>query len=1008
MLDILNTSNEAALAIEEEITRIFKECFRPPPKLNLVEWADKYRKLPKNSAEPGDWHTDRVPPVRQPMLSVSDPDVQEVTIMSCIQLMKHLAVDTPIMTTRGFKPIGNVRVGDKVFGSDGKPCNVIGVSPVTKDEPCYTITFSDGSKVTCSESHNWVVDDSKNRSHTVEYGVTKPTGEIYKTFKNDHGNRYAIPVTKPLFLPAKELPLDPYVLGVWLGDGHSYSTRFTSHVDDFEIVEVMKSKGFVITPKKVSSSSSENTREYHFSNGLKLHGILSNLGLMKGGNKNQVGNEKQIPDVYFTASFEQRLELLQGLMDTDGTICKKGNLSFCTSSPLLKGDFLKLAWSLGLKPRSRKLKTSGKDSYQITFTSYSELPVFKLSRKLDRMKSASQHGNRVSETKRRRIVDVEKIENVPVCCIAVDSADHLYLCGYELIPTHNTEIMLNTAMYYMHQEPAPIMYVAPNEKMAKAWSRERLTNSVNVTPVLKGIFSANRRDMSNEVLQKQFPGGQISIVSARNPGDLAMRACMVMLFDEVDKYLDNVGAGEGGSGGEGDAIAVAWGRATTYGRRAKKIVACSPTVQGKSRVESEYLSSNQSVYYQKCPHCDHAKELTWDDVVIPPDEESGEMRPDLSYILCSECGAHWSEGDRLVSIDNGYWVAKRPEVKRHHGYKVSSLASSLGITLEGLATEFVKALGNNQLLKAFYNTRMARTWREVGEQPDWERIYERREHYSIGVIPNSALMVTVGMDVQQEGVYWEVKGWGRRKENWSIESGYFQGDIEEDTFREQIKTFWDRTYKNEVGMVIHPEKIAIDSGYKTQAVYSLVREYGDPRVIAVKGEKEKNLNTIVGTPTPVDVNIDGKRISRGMMVWKVGSSVAKEQFYAWLNLKKPTDEKLKAGKLYPSGYCHFPEYDEEYFKQITAEQKVEVENKKGFTTYQWERTRKDNHFLDCHVYNRAAAAVLQIDRMTDEDWDEREAIYVPKVDSKESIDDTETLGTPSETYTKPKKRWMRR
>lgn len=653
MLEVLQTSKEAAKRISEKITQTFKESLRPPPVLNLVEWADSYRKLPKNSAEPGDWHTDRVPPARQPMLSVSDPDVQEVTVMSCIQLMK-------------------------------------------------------------------------------------------------------------------------------------------------------------------------------------------------------------------------------------------------------------------------------------------------------------------------------------------------------------TELMINAALYYMHQEPAPIMYVAPKKEMAEAWSKERLVKSVNATPVLRDIFSKNRHDMGNTILQKEFPGGQISIVSARNPDDLAMRACMIMLFDECDKYPRNVGAGEAGSGGEGDPIAVAWGRATTYGRRAKKITACSPTVQGKSRIEAEYLTSNQGVYHQECPHCKHHKELTWDDVVIPHDEETGEMLASKAHIICSECGTPWTEGDRLVSIDNGHWEFKRPHITRHHGYKVSSLASPF-TPVETLADEFIKAKGNNQLLKAFYNTRMARTWREVGEQPDWERIYERRENYPIGVVPPGALMLTVGMDVQQAGVYWELVGWGPRKENWSIAQGYMAGDIEEDEFREKIHRFWDTKYPDENGVLVLPEKIAIDSGYKTQAVYSLVRSYASERVVAVKGEKEANLTTILGTPTPVDVNIEGKRINRGLMVWKVGSSTVKDQFYSWLNLKRPTDEQLKAGRLFPTGYPHFPEYDEEYFKQITAEQKVIEENKRGFEVYKWEKTRKDNHLLDCRVYARAAATMLQIDRMEDADWLQRQR----KVDSKHVVDDTK----PQETSKKPPKKrksWIKR
>lgn len=539
------------------------------------------------------------------------------------------------------------------------------------------------------------------------------------------------------------------------------------------------------------------------------------------------------------------------------------------------------------------------------------------------------------------------------------------------------------------------MYVAPKKELAEAWSKERLVKSVVSTPAVKDVFSNNRRGEGNTILQKQFPGGQISIVSARNPDDLAMRACRIMLFDECDKYPLNTGSTEGGAGGEGDPMAVAWGRATTYGKRAKKITACSPTVQGKSRIEQEYLKSNQSVYHQKCPHCGFAKELTWLDVLIPKDTDTGEFLHEQAHIVCDKdnggCGKEWTEGDRLWSIRNGYWFIKRPDVTWHHGYKVTSLASPFTPVVT-LAKEFMDAMGNPQLLKAFYNTRMAQTWKEVGEQPDWKRLYDRREEFKGNPVPHGVLMVTCGVDVQQDGIYYEYVGWGRRKESWSLDKGYIAGHVESDEMRQVIYDLADKTWQSPTGINMPTERTCVDSGYKTQSVYALVREYVSEKLVAVKGEKEGNLKTIIGTPTPVDVNIDGKRHSRGLMMWPVGSSVAKEQFYAWLNLEKPTDEKLKAGGRYPSGYCHFQEYDEEYFKQITAEQYMRVESKRGFVSYVWEKMRKDNHFLDCRIYARAGTAMLQIDRMTENNWLDRELLYYGKppkeVDATQGKSDT--------------------
>lgn len=582
------------------------------------------------------------------------------------------------------------------------------------------------------------------------------------------------------------------------------------------------------------------------------------------------------------------------------------------------------------------------------------------------------------------------------------------------IQAMKTELMINTALFFMHQEPSPLMYVAPKKELAEAWSKERFMKSVKATPVTREIFTENRRGEGNTILQKQYPGGQISIVSARNPDDLAMRACRILMFDEVDKYPLNVGAGEGGTGGEGDSIAVAWGRATTYGKRAKKIVACSPTVQGLSRVEQEYLASSQGIFLQTCPHCGHAKELDWfTDVVIPADTKTGEMQHELAHIVCDTagggCGKAWTEGDRLNSIRNGYWIHKRPEITWHRGFKMSSLASPF-TPIDTLALEYIKALGNSNLLKAFYNTRLARTWRELGEQPNWERLYERRDSYEIGTVPAGGLMITLAIDVQTKGIYWEYIAWGREKENWSIDKGYQAGDINSDEMQDYIHGLVRREFNNSVGVTMPVEKAVIDSGFRTQRVYNIVRNFMSDRFVAIKGEKSDNLKTVIGTPTPVDVAVDGKRISRGLMMWPVGSSVCKEEFYAWLNMKKPTDEELAAGKKYPSGYCHFPEYDDEYFKQITAEQLVRLEDRRGFITFHWEKLRKDNHFLDTHAYNRAAAAMLQIDRFSEDDWLARENLYGTAkqvVDSKPVDVDTMKQST-QKTPKLRQKGWLKR
>lgn len=523
-----------------------------------------------------------------------------------------------------------------------------------------------------------------------------------------------------------------------------------------------------------------------------------------------------------------------------------------------------------------------------------------------------------------------------------------------------TELLNNIVGYYIHLEPSPIIFVNPKKEMAEAWSKERFSKMVSSTPVLKDLFSDNRRGNGNTILNKQFPGGQIAMVSARNPTDLASRACRIVCCDEVDKYV---------SGVEGDPIKIVWERARTFGERAKLFVACSPTVEGASRIEVEYLLSDMRVFKQPCPHCDHAEELQWENVIIPIDSD-GDKVPEKAIYGCPECGAEWSEKDRRYSIKNGYWEAQNPKVTHHHGYKCSAFASPF-IDVAKMARKYVDCAEEPEALKVFYNTILARTWREKGEQPDWKRLYDMRETYGKCSVPDGVLLITIGFDVQKDYLVYEVVGWGRNKVTWSIDAGVITGKVGEEETQEKLTEFLDRKYKNSAGIEIIPEKVCIDSGYDTQDVYAFCRRYGDPRrVIPVKGDEKLKQN--FSTPRPVDVNIRGERIARGIMLWGVGVDVIKTQLYRWFNLDKPVD-----GAQYPAGYCHFPQYEEEFFKQLTAEQLVTKKDNRGYITYIWEKTRRDNHYLDCRVYARAGAAMAQIDRFDEKDWLAREKMFYP-------------------------------
>ena len=329
---------------------------------------------------------------------------------------KCLSLDTPLATATGWTTMGEVKVGDELFDADGKVCTVIKTSPVMIGSKCYRVSFDDGTSIVADEDHDWMV----CRPASAQWnGASKK--RMTKELKPGH---HAIELAGSLEMEIKLLPIDPYVLGVWLGDGSSYSARIYGRHDDLhEISGHILACGFdigkIYNRGTVSDCNIVGLRPL-----LKAEGLIAN---------------KHIPPDYLRASRHQRLKLLWGLMDTDGSSGGNGGpqCSFTTSSIAIRDGFSELLRSLGLKAkycqRERILKYAGGESacspaWQFSFTP--DFSAFALSRKIVR-----------HEPKRRkyhRIVGVEPVATVPVRCIEVDSPTHLYLAGDGMVPTHNT------------------------------------------------------------------------------------------------------------------------------------------------------------------------------------------------------------------------------------------------------------------------------------------------------------------------------------------------------------------------------------------------------------------------------------------------------------------------------------------------------------------------------------------------------------------------------------------
>jgi len=595
-------------------------------------------------------------------------------IVAARQVGKMLALDTELPTPNGFVKLIDLQEGDELFDECGNICKVLQLHPIDLQPKSYRITFDDRTTVDACADHQWITWDKSARrsSRRAEnprcFPEVRTTQQIYDTLLTKTSKtevNHSIQCAKPINYSYKNLPIDPYVLGCWLGDGLTNGGYI--ECADAEILNEINKAGYstILCFRTANISKSHKYRIGYLCEEKENGRQRYKQGKLKKELKenNLIGN-KHIPDQYLIASYEQRLSLLQGLLDTDGSCTEKGLIEYCTVLPALAKQVEILIKSLGIKTRVNQNESwlynkRCKDRYRLTFTT--ELPVFRLQRKSDRIR----HINQCQKREQHYIVNVEPIDPVPMRCITVSSPSHQFLITRSFIPTHNTTLATALELYFMtcghfgngSNPPMRVIHAFPYLEYAAAFSKvklsamisgSKLVGDLNDTTKKQKPFVQSMLDTSsptNDSLSfKQFLGGNHLWIDSigMDGGRIRGRTADVFFADEVQMMP-----------------AQALGNATKILTTAKygpvgngvQVYFGTPLQRG-SEYWQMWNQSTQQYFHLRCGKCKAlfplycAGDDTWENTWLYH-----------FTVRCPHCGF---DQDKRDATENGKWVATKP------------------------------------------------------------------------------------------------------------------------------------------------------------------------------------------------------------------------------------------------------------------------------------------------------------------------------------------------------------
>lgn len=512
-----------------------------------------------------------------------------------------------------------------------------------------------------------------------------------------------------------------------------------------------------------------------------------------------------------------------------------------------------------------------------------------------------------------------------------------------------SDMMNNVIGRFAHLDPCAIMMIQPTIDMAQDYSKTRIAPMIRDTKVLNNLFyDVKSRDANNTILSKVFPGGRLIMCGANSPAGLASRPIRILLADEVDRFPDSAGT-------EGDPVDLAAKRMTTFWNSCMGLFS-TPTNEGASRIDEEYLAGTQEEWQHKCPNCGEYHLLRHIDMTVNYKEiktPSGKKTVIVNDVKwrCPHCGFSFSEKEMKQTPQK--YISRNADALKNgiRSFFVNGFTSPW-MTWSRIMREWLEAKGDPEREKVIMNTVFGESYKQKGAFEDEQIFLRRRESYG-AELPNGVLLLTAAIDTQDNRLEYEVVGWGKEEECWGIRKGIVLGAPNQARTWKEIDNILDKTYHFADGKGLKVVRTFIDSGgHYTSDVYNYCQKNFHKQRFAIKGRG--------GPGIPLIYKIAKANNAKAPLIL-LGVDDGKQQIMDRLSIDSP-------GPL----YFHFPQdegikelsdrgYDDLYFKGIISEHK-KVYKRNGVLREVWETTKNvRNEPLDLRNYNLACMKSLQPD-----------------------------------------------